>query len=95
MKLVKNMYCKRCGALLPTSGYICTECGTMMSLEQIKSQKEKEKMNTPTREMLSEKYGHKGMLYQKREEEKKSFKGILFLLGVVVLLILLAILVYF
>lgn len=95
MKVVNSMHCKRCGALLPSSGYVCTECGTMMDLEQIKSQKEKEKLNTPVREMLSEKYGHKGMLYQKREEEKKSFKGILLLVGVVLLLILLAVLVYF
>ena len=38
--MVITMYCKRCGAALPSEGYVCKSCGAMMSEEQIKMQKE-------------------------------------------------------
>ncbi len=34
------MNCKRCGAALPSHGFICKSCGAMMDSEQIKRQKE-------------------------------------------------------
>ena len=34
------MFCKKCGNALPTEGFICKICGTMMDKDQIKEQKE-------------------------------------------------------
>lgn len=34
------MYCKKCGAALPSHGFVCKSCGTMMDSDQIKEQKE-------------------------------------------------------
>ena len=33
------MYCKKCGAALPSTGFVCRSCGAMMDEEQIKMQK--------------------------------------------------------
>ena len=33
------MYCKKCGAALPSTGFVCRSCGAMMDEEQIKTQK--------------------------------------------------------
>ena len=33
------MYCKKCGAALPSRGFICKSCGMMMDVNQIKEQK--------------------------------------------------------
>lgn len=88
------MECKRCGHVLPAAGFTCTNCGMMMSAEQIKMQQEE--MNTKkSLEMVSEKYGHKNFIYQKREESTKKPKGIFLLLGLLLLIILIGLLVYF
>ena len=50
------MYCKKCGSALPSKGYICQNCGTMMTKEQIKEQKEYNQSNQEEIELLSDKY---------------------------------------
>ena len=87
------MECKKCGCVLPPVGFNCTNCGTMMNAEQIKAQKDnmESKKNI---ELVSEKYGHKDFIYQKREGEKNKYLGILILLGIIVLVFLVAIIVY-
>lgn len=91
-----KMECKRCGHALPKTGFVCTNCGMMMNVEQIKTQRENIKMENKMNTLLvSEKYGHKNFIYEKREEKPKKGKGILLFLGILLLIILLGILVYF
>lgn len=90
------MECKKCGHPLPKTGFVCTNCGMMMSAEQIKIQRDNIKMENKMNALLvSEKYGHKNFIYEKREERKRKGKGIFVLLGLLLLIILLGILVYF
>lgn len=74
------MHCKRCGFPLPSTGYLCTNCGSVMDTEQIKKQKEQMKMNPKPKQeqMLSMRFGKKE-LFQKREETNKNY-SIFFLL---------------
>lgn len=88
------MECKRCGHTLPATGFTCTNCGMMMSAEQIKMQKKEMNMKKSPL-MVSEKYGHKNFIYQKREENTTKPKGIFLLLGLLLLIILIGLLVYF
>ena len=84
------MFCKRCGASLPSTGFLCTNCGFMMDTEQIKQQKEfmKENKQGKNVEMISERYGKNKILYQKREKEKNSIlKSALFLFFLLFLLV--------
>lgn len=81
------MECKRCGHALPPTGFICPNCKMMLSGEQIKIQKERLQMSKPLNTgMVSEKYGHKDFIYKKREKKKPKFIGIVFLLGILLLL---------
>ncbi len=90
------MNCKRCQAPLPLTGYICPHCGKMMTLDQIKVQKEQMKINNNTPfQMVSEKYGHKQFIYKKREEEKKKYWGLFLILGILLLVFLIGVFVYF
>ena len=89
------MICKRCGHDLPLSGYQCTNCGTMMSLEQIKKQKENNVSSNPINQnLVSERYAHKDFIYKEREEERTKYKGLFVFLGILGLIILIGILVY-
>lgn len=90
------MECKRCKSPLPPTGFICGNCGMMMSEEQIKIQKENRKVNHNLKtELVSEKYGHKDFIYKKREETKSKYIGIFVLVGILFGILLLALLVYF
>ena len=90
------MICKKCGVELPKSGFVCTNCGVMMSAEQMKEQKERMKLNENHFQQgyVAEQYGLKKMLFQKREE-KKSFGLLFFFLGFFVFVLLLVLFVYF
>ena len=91
----ESMKCKRCGHLLPYSGYTCTNCGMMMSIEQIKEQKQRNQDNPKRDELLSEKYGQSDFIYKEREKSKLNYLGILFMLLILLLLVLIGIFVYF
>lgn len=76
------MNCKRCGFPLPSTGYLCTNCGGMMDAEQIKVQKEQMKMPPVSNreQMVRVRFGKKGPLFQKREDVSKNYKVLLFFL---------------
>ena len=85
------MYCKKCGSALPSHGFICLQCGTMMDGEQIKEQKtfnqNKNEIN-----FVSDQYRKEPIIrdYKKRKEYK--LVGVLFILVILFALIIIAIL---
>lgn len=90
------MNCKRCGAPLPSQGYVCSQCGMFMSSEQIEIQKQYMKNNNDLRaELVSEKYGGKKEIYQSREVRENKGLAFLALFGVLIFIIIIAIIVYF
>lgn len=90
------MFCKRCGASLPSTGYLCTNCGFLMDSEQIKKQKENQKLveNKNQLTYISERYGKKN-IFQKREEKEKKKIGILIGIGSILFLVIVVLFVYF
>ena len=89
------MYCKKCGAALPSHGFVCKSCGAMMDEEQIKMQKqimnEKDKTKIEVN-LLSDKYSREPINrdYKKRTENK--YLGAILIVLVVIILIIVAIL---
>lgn len=86
------MYCKKCGASLPSHGFICKRCGTMMDSEQIKEQKEHLKSEGNGKievNFLSDKYSKESINrdYNKKEDNNKYLGGLLIILVLVVLII--------
>ena len=88
------MYCKRCGAALPSHGYICKSCGAMMDEEQIKMQKEfikeKDKNNFEVN-LLSDQY-RKGIDRNYKKNKDNKFLGAALIIGVLIILIIIAVL---
>ncbi len=88
------MHCKKCGKAIGTDRGICPFCGAMLSSDQYALYKEMKKdMNRP--ELLTEKYGQKPIVYEKRGSDNDklfiilAILGLLVLVGVVVLFIVL------
>lgn len=86
------MYCKKCGAALPSHGYICKSCGTMMDSDQIKEQKEHLKNDNNEKieiNLLSDRYRREPINrdYSKRKDNK-LLGGILIILIIIVLIII-------
>ncbi len=75
------MYCKQCGFPLPSTGYLCTNCGRVMDSKQIKQQKEQRKWNSLAKpsQMIGLRYGRKDFIFQKREDTKKKREVLLFI----------------
>ena len=69
------MYCKKCGAALPSTGFVCRSCGTMMDEEQIKMQKkfmeEKEKTKVEVN-LLSDRYSKEPIQREYKTQKDKS-----------------------
>lgn len=89
------MYCKKCGASLPSHGFICKRCGTMMDSEQIKVQKEHLKNEENGKievNLLSDKYSREPINRDYSKKQDNKYLGILFIVLVLVILIILAIL---
>lgn len=91
------MNCKRCGSPLPSQGYICSHCGMLMSSEQIEIQKTLLKDNNAhlKADLVSERYGGKKQIFQGREGNDNKYISIFLLFGVIALILLIAIIVYF
>ena len=89
------MYCKKCGAALPSHGFVCRSCGAMMDEEQIKTQKkfmeEKEKTRVEVN-LLSDQYRREPIErnYKKRVENK--YLGAVLIVLVVIVLVIVALL---
>lgn len=93
--MVIIMYCKKCGSALPSHGFVCKSCGTMMDSEQIKMQKEFEKNEDNKKievSLLSDRYSREPINrdYSKRKDNK--LLGVIFIVLVVIILIIIAIL---
>ena len=61
------MHCKRCGKAIGTDRGICPFCGAMLSKDQMEIYKQDKKENMLKPEMLTEKFGEKPQVYEKRE----------------------------
>ena len=89
------MYCKKCGAALPSNGFVCRSCGAMMDEEQIKMQKkfqeEKEKTRTQVR-LLSDEYSREPIVRDYKKHKENKYLGAIFIVLVVIVLVILAIL---
>lgn len=90
------MYCNKCGAALPSHGFICKNCGAMMSKEQIREQKNFLKENKNKRQevtLLSDRYSNEPIKrdYSRPKGENK-FLGVLLIVLVMIILIIVAIL---
>ncbi len=88
------MYCNKCGAALPSHGFICKSCGAMMNSEQIKAQKEYIKENKKKIEvnLLSDRYNSNIKRDYRENPKENKFLGILLIILVMIILIIVAIL---
>lgn len=89
------MYCKKCGAALPSYGYICKSCGAMMDSEQIKTQKDFIKEREKTRNevnLMSDRYSTEPIKRDYRKNYENKYLGAIFIVLIVIILIIIAIL---
>ena len=89
------MYCKKCGAALPSIGYTCKNCGAMMDMDQIKMQRKIRDQKKKTQvevHLLSDQYSQENIKrdYSKRKDNK--YLGAILIVLVVIILIIVAIL---
>ena len=89
------MYCKKCGAGLPSRGFVCLSCGTMMEEEQIKEQKrymalkEQEKIEV---NLLSDRYSREPINRDYKKHKENKYLGAIFIVLIVIILIIIALL---
>ena len=88
------MYCKKCGAALPSRGFICKSCGMMMDVNQIKEQKNFLKENKSNMEvnLLSDKYSSEPINRDYSKIKENKYLGASLIVLVVIVLIIIAIL---
>lgn len=89
------MHCKKCGAALPSRGFVCKSCGAMFDSDQIKKQKEymrlEENKNKEVR-LLSDLYSKDPIKRNYEKVKENKVLGAIFITLVLVILIILAIL---
>ena len=89
------MYCKKCGAALPSAGFVCRSCGAMMDEEQIKTQKrfmeEKEKTKIEVN-LLSDRYSREPINRDYKKQKENKYLGAVLIVLVVIILVILAVL---
>ena len=78
------MHCKKCGKAIGTDRGICPFCGAMLSKEQYKYYQEIKKNNSKP-ELLTEKYGEKPIIYEKRNDNNYKFYIVFIILGIIIL----------
>ena len=89
------MFCKKCGAALPSNGFICHSCGAMMDKEQIEKQKKikNEKENAKFEvNLLSDKYSKGHILREYQTQKDNKYLGVVLIVLIVIILVILAIL---
>lgn len=88
------MFCKKCGAALPSESFICKSCGMMMSSEQIKEQKEFRKENNKNMEvnLLSDRYSDTPIRRDYRKIKDNKYLGAMLVVLIIIVLIIIAIL---
>ena len=87
------MYCKKCGAALPSHGFVCKRCGTMMTEEQIREQK---KLRQDTNEKMevhlnSDRYSIEPINRDYKKNKDNKYLGAVVIVLVVLILIIIAI----
>ena len=89
------MVCQKCGQALPSEGFICKQCGTLMSEEQIIEQKKylKENKSLYKTKLVSEAYGQQ-QLFKARETSSHKLIGLIFIFVILIIIIGIAIGVY-
>ena len=89
------MYCKKCGAGLPSRGFVCKSCGTMMDSDQIKQQKEYIKNEDNIHfeiNLLSDKYNKNSINRDYKKNVENKFLGVLLIILIFIILIVFALL---
>ena len=89
------MYCKKCGAGLPSHGFVCKSCGMMMDSDQIKEQKEhirNEENKKIELNFMSDKYSREPIIRDYKKIKENKYLGAVLIVLVVIILIVLAIL---
>lgn len=89
------MYCKKCGAALPSRGYVCKSCGAMMDSDQIKEQKEHIKNEENKKielNFLSDRYSKEPIQRNYGKIKENKYLGAVFIILIVIILIIFAIL---
>ena len=81
------MHCKKCGKAIGTDRGICPFCGAMLSPNQYKEFKQM-KENNYKPELLTEKYGEKQIIYEKRNESNSKLFILIIILGLIVLILI-------
>ncbi len=87
-----NMFCKRCGAALPSQGFVCRSCGAMMDEEQIKAQKEAIEKNKVEVNLLSDRYSKEPINRDYKKHKESKYLGAMLIVLVVIILIIVAVL---
>jgi len=89
------MYCKKCGAGLPSRGYVCKSCGTMMDSDQIKKQKEyirNEENKKIEINFMSDRYSREPINRDYKKFKENKYLGAVLIVLVVLFLIIFALL---
>ena len=89
------MYCKKCGAALPSTGFVCRSCGAMMEEEQIKMQKKFQEEKNKTKievNLLSDQYRREPVNRNFEKQKESKYLGAILIVLVVIILVILAIL---
>ncbi len=79
------MHCKKCGKSIGTDRGICPFCGAMLSKEQYDEYKEMQKSQFFKPELLTEKYGEKPVLYEKRADDSSKLFLIIIILSILII----------
>lgn len=89
------MYCNKCGASLPSRGFVCKNCGTMMDSDQIKEQKEHIRNEENKRieiNFLSDKYSNEPINREYKKIKENKYLGAVLIILIVIILIIIALL---
>ena len=89
------MYCKKCGAALPSRGFICKSCGALMDGDQIKMQKEymqNEENKKIELNFLSDRYSNNPINREFNKVKENKYLGAVLIIIILMVIIIFAIL---
>lgn len=89
------MFCKKCGAALPSHGFVCKSCGAMMDSDQIKEQKEfikNEENKKIELNFLSDRYSKEPINRNYKKNRENKYLGAILIFLIMIILVIIAIL---
>lgn len=89
------MFCKKCGAALPSHGFVCKSCGAMMDSDQIKEQKEfikNEENKKIELNFLSDRYSKEPINRNYKKNRENKYLGAILIILIMIILVIIAIL---